>query len=97
MVRSSGKQKSTKLVFVCVVLLGFGLVADYLWASSPYFASYLSDRVPADNSQSTVIIPKQDPHHAGTEPPKIRVQSFLLYIFSAARLSFLCSFGALFL
>uniref|UniRef100_A0A6N2LEM7 Kelch repeat-containing protein n=1 Tax=Salix viminalis TaxID=40686 RepID=A0A6N2LEM7_SALVM len=75
MVRSSGKQKSTKLVFVCVVLLGFGLVADYLWASSPYFASYLSDRVPADNSQSTVIIPKQDPHHAGTEPPKIRVEA----------------------
>ncbi|KAJ6717355.1 hypothetical protein OIU79_005529 [Salix purpurea] len=74
MVRSSGKQKSTKLVFVCVVLLGFGLVADYLWASSPYFASYLY-RVPADNPQSTVIIPKQDPHHAGTEPPKIRVEA----------------------
>jgi len=82
MVRSSGKQKSTKLVILCVVLLGFGLIADYLWASSPHFASssYLSNWVPADNSQSHVIIPKQEPHHVDTKLPKIKVQSFLLYL-----------------
>ncbi|KAF9676451.1 hypothetical protein SADUNF_Sadunf08G0003400 [Salix dunnii] len=75
MARPSGKQKSTKLVIVCVVLLGFGLIGDYLWASSPHFASssYISNRVPPNNPQSNVIIPKQEPHLADTKPLKIKV------------------------
>lgn len=82
MVRSSGKQKSTKLVIVCVVLLGFGLIGDYLWASSPHLASssYISNRVPPKYPQSNVIIPKQEPHLADTKPQKIKVRSFLLYL-----------------
>ncbi|KAJ6767501.1 GALACTOSE OXIDASE/KELCH REPEAT PROTEIN [Salix koriyanagi] len=75
MARPSGKQKSTKLVVVCVVLLGFGLIGDYLWASSPHFASssYISNWVSPNNPQSNVIIPKQEPHLADTKPLKIKV------------------------
>ncbi|KAG6758727.1 hypothetical protein POTOM_039087 [Populus tomentosa] len=68
---------SLRSSFVKIAFGRFGLIADYLWASSPHFAtsSYLSNWVPADNSQSNVIIPKQEPHHVDTKPPKIKVEA----------------------
>ncbi|KAI4329453.1 hypothetical protein L6164_021714 [Bauhinia variegata] len=39
MVRTSVKLASAKLVLVCIALLGFALVADFLWASSSPLAS----------------------------------------------------------
>ncbi|XP_050235957.1 kelch repeat-containing protein At3g27220-like [Mercurialis annua] len=59
MVRIQLKPKSssatTRLVLVCVGLLGFGVIADFLWASSSY---KLSNLVNFDNS---VIVPVN--HH----------------------------------
>ncbi|CAI0410387.1 unnamed protein product [Linum tenue] len=57
MVRLPGsKQKPPRLAVICVALLGFGLIADYLWASSPRFgASNFSD---AGISLTSRIIPR---------------------------------------
>lgn len=81
MVRTSGKQKSTRLVLVCVALLGFGLIADYLWASSPHFASStsFSNWVPTHNPQTNLIIPNKQPHYTDTNidtKSQQKVQSF---------------------
>ncbi|KAF5464640.1 hypothetical protein F2P56_014703 [Juglans regia] len=62
----SGKHGSTKLVLICVGLLGFALVADFLWASSSHFASSFSSSIPSDwassndRSQNTLIFPRKD-------------------------------------
>ncbi|KAG2725791.1 hypothetical protein I3760_01G082900 [Carya illinoinensis] len=68
MVRPSGSGKlgSAKLVLVCVGLVGFALVADFLWASSSRFASSFSSSIPSDwasshdSSQNTLIFPRKD-------------------------------------
>lgn len=55
MVRASVKVGSAKLVVICVGLLGFALIADFLWASSSP-SSYF----PRSNFKiSTIIVPKE--------------------------------------
>lgn len=53
MVRASVKVGSAKLVVICVGLLGFALVADFLWASSssPVWTSKQASSTP-------IIVPK---------------------------------------
>uniref|UniRef100_A0A2P2K343 Kelch repeat-containing protein At3g27220 isoform X1 n=1 Tax=Rhizophora mucronata TaxID=61149 RepID=A0A2P2K343_RHIMU len=85
MVRATGKPRSaTRLVIVCVGLLGIGLIADYLWASSSHFVAspyYLSSWARNDESLNTLIVPyKKDgvfinnatspQHKAGAEKDK---------------------------
>lgn len=68
MVRTAGKQKSVRLVLVCVGLLGFGVIANYLWASSPRLSNWS-----VDNSLTNLIIPRtEDPFSDATFPaPKV--------------------------
>ncbi|XP_043817180.1 kelch repeat-containing protein At3g27220 isoform X2 [Manihot esculenta] len=64
MVRTAGKQKSVRLVLVCVGLLGFGVIANYLWASSPRLSNWS-----VDNSLTNLIIPRtEDPFSDATFP-----------------------------
>lgn len=55
MVRPSVKLGSAKLVVICVSLLGFALIADFLWASSSP-SSYFPR---STFKTSTIIIPKE--------------------------------------
>lgn len=55
MVRPSVKLGSAKLVVICVSLLGFALIADFLWASSSSPSSYFPR---STFKTSTIIIPK---------------------------------------
>ncbi|KEH28596.1 putative kelch-type beta propeller [Medicago truncatula] len=56
MVRPSVKLGSAKLVVICVSLLGFALIADFLWASSSPSSSYFPR---STFKTSTIIIPKE--------------------------------------
>lgn len=56
MVRPSVKLGSAKLVVICVSLLGFALIADFLWASSSSPSSYFPR---STFKTSTIIIPKE--------------------------------------
>ena len=56
MVRASVKVGSAKLVVTCVGLLGFALVADFLWASSSSFSSS-SLLSKSSSSPSNFIVP----------------------------------------
>jgi hypothetical protein len=53
MVRASVKVGSAKLVVICVGLLGFALIADFLWASS---SSSPSSTFSFSNFKTTTII-----------------------------------------
>ncbi|XP_059458961.1 kelch repeat-containing protein At3g27220 [Corylus avellana] len=76
MVRLSGSAKhgSAKIVLTCVGLLGFALVADFLWASSSRFASSSYSSSIASNwasrhtSPNPVIFPNKD------QPTKSRIE-----------------------
>ncbi|KAJ8770596.1 hypothetical protein K2173_018087 [Erythroxylum novogranatense] len=61
--RASLRQRSTRLVVVVVFagFLGIGLIADYLWASSPHFAvnSYVSNWAANDKSRANLIVPSR--------------------------------------
>ncbi|XP_058728796.1 kelch repeat-containing protein At3g27220 [Vicia villosa] len=58
MVRPSVKVGSAKLVLICVTLLGFALIADFLWASSSSPSSYFS--LPNSKPSTTFIVPKEN-------------------------------------
>lgn len=55
MVRASVKVGSAKLVVICVGLLGFALIADFLWASSSPSSYFPLSNLKA----STIIVPKE--------------------------------------
>lgn len=55
MVRPSVKLGSAKLVVICVGLLGFALIADFLWASSSPSSYFPLSNLKA----STIIVPKE--------------------------------------
>lgn len=60
MVRPSVKVGSAKLVLICVALLGFALIADFLWASSSSSSSPSSYFSLSNSKPSTTfIVPKQ--------------------------------------
>ena len=54
MVRASPKVGSAKLVIICVGLLGFALVADFLWASSSPLASNWTSK---HSTPTSVVVP----------------------------------------
>ncbi|CAK9324782.1 unnamed protein product [Citrullus colocynthis] len=66
MARSSSKHASLKLVLICLALLGFALIADYMWASSSRFSyslSIASNWAPPYHSHSSITLPT-NPHPA---------------------------------
>ena len=106
MVRSSGSAKhgSAKIVLTCVGLLGFALVADFLWASSSRFASSSYSSIasnwasPRHTSPNSVIFPNKD------QPTKSRIEvsfpkllSCCLYFMRASALMYfymyICIYG----
>ncbi|KAA8540167.1 hypothetical protein F0562_024270 [Nyssa sinensis] len=55
---ATGKHKSTKFVLICVGLLGAGLIADLLWASSSSSSSayrYIASNWPPKKSESFIV------------------------------------------
>lgn len=81
MVRVPAMQKSTRLVLVCVGLLGFALVANYLRASSPHISKWAV----VNDSVTNLIIPRN------TSSPRFEVfRSF--YTFGSFSSRF-CTFG----
>lgn len=98
MVRPSGSAKhgSAKLVLTCVGLLGFALVADFLWASSSRFTSSYSSIAsnwasPSRTSQNTVILPnKGEPTKSPREVSLPTLLSCCIYFMRVSALMYFC-------
>lgn len=62
MARPSSKHASVKLVLICLALLGFALMADFMWASSSrvsYSLSIASNWAPPYHSDNPIAVPRK--------------------------------------